>query len=172
LHITVDDGNRSDTQILLDELARRELIASFFVVAGRIDKHDFLTAEDVRTIVEAGHSLGSHGLTHRAWRELDRDELEDELATAREMLEAIVGRPVTDLACPFGSYDRHVLRRARKLGYECVFTSDGGPADPHAWLRPRTTISNLGQPPVAELVRSSGRIPIARRAKQTVKRWR
>ena len=172
LRITLDDGNRSDAQIVLWELGRRDLRATFFVVAGRLDRYDFLGAEDVEAILSAGHSLGSHGMGHRPWRGLDRQALEEELSTAKDVLETIGGRPITELSCPFGSYDRRVLRQARELGYEHVFTSDGGPADPRAWLQPRTTISNSGELSVGDIARPSQRDVLVRHAKRTVKRWR
>lgn len=170
LRITLDDGNRSDAQIVLEELGRRDLKATFFVVAGRLDRDDFLSTEDVEAILSAGHALGAHGMRHRPWRRLDEQALEEELRTARDLLEASSGRPITELACPFGSYDRRVLRRARELGYERVFTSDGGPADPHAWLQPRTTISS--ELSLSEIARPSRRDVLTRRAKRTIKRWR
>jgi peptidoglycan/xylan/chitin deacetylase (PgdA/CDA1 family) len=172
LRITVDDGNSSDAQILLWELGRRRLTAAFFVVAGRLNQDAFLSTEDVEAILRAGHALGSHGMRHRPLRGLDPQALEDELSKAREVLESIGGKPITELSCPFGSYDRRVLSRARELRYEHVYTSDGGPADPRAWLQPRTTISELGQPSVGDIKERSRRGVLVGRAKQTVKRWR
>jgi peptidoglycan/xylan/chitin deacetylase (PgdA/CDA1 family) len=172
VNITFDDGNRSDAEIALRELATRSLTATFFVVAGRIDREGFLGRDDLEELVEAGHALGSHGMEHRPWRGLGRLELERELKTSKETLEAIAGRPVIQLSCPFGSYDRRVLRGAFATGYELVFTSDGGAADSRARLQPRTTIASNGKPTVAQIVHASRGDAIARRAKRTVKRWR
>ena len=51
-------------------------------------------------------------MLHRPWRELGDSALHEELVDAKRILEDVVGRPVTEAACPFGSYDRRVLRRA------------------------------------------------------------
>ena len=172
VRITVDDGNRSDAEILLWELERRNLIATFFVVVGRLEREDFLHAHDLEAILDAGHALGSHGMRHRPWRGLGCQALAEELSTAKGVLETIGKRPITQLSCPFGSYDRRMLRRARELGYERVFTSDGGPACAHAWLQPRTTISAAADPSLCEIARPTRRNVLVTRAKRAVKQWR
>jgi peptidoglycan/xylan/chitin deacetylase (PgdA/CDA1 family) len=170
--ISFDDGNRSDAEIALRELARRSLTATFFVVAGRIDREGFLGRADLEQIAEAGHVLGSHGMEHRRWRGLERAELERELKMSKAVLEEVADRPVTQLSCPFGSYDRRVLRSAFAAGYERVFTSDGGAASARARLQPRSTIASDGKPTVAQIVAPSRCDLLGRRVKRTVKRWR
>jgi hypothetical protein len=51
-----------------------------------------------------------------------------------------VGVAVDEAACPFGSYDRKVLRALRSAGYKRVFTSDGGSTSSRAWLASRTSV--------------------------------
>jgi peptidoglycan/xylan/chitin deacetylase (PgdA/CDA1 family) len=85
-------------------------------------------------------TIGSHGLAHRDWRTLTDDELDAEVVTARELLEGGLGHAVRHVACPFGAYDRRVLGRLRRAGYERVFTSDGGRLLRDRWLTPRTTV--------------------------------
>ncbi len=47
---------------------------------------------------------------------------------------------VTQAACPFGAYDRRVLRSLRGYGYERVFTSDGGRLRADRWLQARNSV--------------------------------
>lgn len=172
VHLTVDDGNSSDISILLEELALRDLKASFFVVAARLGQRGFLSGNDLERLLSAGHRVGSHGMHHRDLHGLQSQQLEEELSTARDMLESLSGTPITELAFPFGSYDRRVLRRARELGYVRVFTSDGGTADPQAWLQPRTTISCRGEPSPTDILHAPPSARLMRRAKRTAKQWR
>ena len=74
----------------------------------------------VEELAAAGMTIGCHGMRHRAWRGLDDRALREELVDAKAMLEGVVDRPVTQAACPFGSYDRRVLRRLRESGYHHV----------------------------------------------------
>ena len=169
VRVTFDDGNRSDLTRGLPALRARGLHATFFVVAGRLDEPEFLSTADVRELREAGMTIGSHGLRHRPWRRLDDAELEEELVRSRAVLEDVVGAPVTAAACPFGSYDRRVLRALQRAGYEHVFTSDRGPARAGDWLQARTTITQetslgdvLGPRPAS----------LKRRVELVAKRWR
>jgi peptidoglycan/xylan/chitin deacetylase (PgdA/CDA1 family) len=138
--LAFDDGNVSDVEHALPALATRERTARFFPLTGRIGATGYLRAEDILTLSAAGMGIGSHGLHHRDWRTLGESELHDELTVSRRTLAGIVGDNVTDAACPFGSYDRRVLRALRAAGYRRVFDSDGGTGSTRTWLAPRTTV--------------------------------
>jgi peptidoglycan/xylan/chitin deacetylase (PgdA/CDA1 family) len=173
VRISFDDGNRSDVDVALPALIERGITATFFVIAGRLGDPDHLGADDICTLAAAGMTVGSHGLHHRDWRRLGDAELTRELTESRRILEGLLGRPVTQAAVPFGSYDRRVLTQARRAGaYERVFTSDGGPARHGAWLQPRTSVGNDGVPFAALTARGSATTSAERAVKRVVKRWR
>jgi peptidoglycan/xylan/chitin deacetylase (PgdA/CDA1 family) len=140
VRLTFDDGNRSDITVALPILAERGLSATFFVVTGRVGEPGFLNADDVAALVSAGMQVGSHGTTHRSWRNLQTADLNLELQSSRAALQSWADAPIRAAACPFGAYDRRVLRALRVAGFSRAFTSDGGRADPSAWLQPRNTI--------------------------------
>ena len=113
--ISFDDGNVSDLEHAMPALRERGLIATFFVVAGRLGTPHFVDEDAVRALAAGGMEIGCHGMLHRPWRGLDERALHEELVEARIVLERAIGRPVTRAACPFGSYDRRVLRTLRAL---------------------------------------------------------
>lgn len=168
IHITFDDGNRSDVIHALPALRERGLTATFFVVAGRLDAPGFLSADDVRALAHEGMTIGSHGMRHRPWRDLDASALDDELVAAKLALEKVVDLPVTTAACPFGAYGRRSLAALRRAGYAHVYTSDRGPTSGDAWLQARTTITEAG--PLEPILAGHSSLP--RRMKQVLKRWR
>ncbi|MEV4256955.1 polysaccharide deacetylase family protein [Spirillospora sp. NPDC049652] len=140
VRLTFDDGNASDVETALPLLLDRGLTAEFFVLAGRLGEPGRLTADGVRELVKAGMTVGSHGWAHRDWRRLTAPEVGEEFVRAHDVLTDITGEPVTRVAIPFGSYDRHVLRRLRRASVTRAYTSDGGPSRPDAWLQPRTSL--------------------------------
>ncbi|WP_037607064.1 polysaccharide deacetylase family protein [Streptacidiphilus rugosus] len=140
VRLSFDDGNESDVAIALPALVERDLKADFFLIAGRIGTPGNISAEGVRALVAAGMGVGSHGQGHRAWPEVPDAELGAELADARIRIAEAAGRPVDTAACPFGAYDRRVLRRLRALGYRRVYTSDRRPAAGDAWLQARFSV--------------------------------
>jgi peptidoglycan/xylan/chitin deacetylase (PgdA/CDA1 family) len=87
----------------------------------------------------------------------------------------IVAGEITEAACPFGSYDRRVLRALRAAGYRRVFTSDGGPHASGAWLSSRTTVNrNRPLQHWLELARAGASKPLglSQRGKRLLKRVR
>jgi peptidoglycan/xylan/chitin deacetylase (PgdA/CDA1 family) len=173
--IMFDDGNASDVREALPALLERGLHATFFVIAGRLGTPHFLDEDDVRLLADRGMTIGSHGMRHRSWRNLDNRDLDEELGQARRRLEGVVERPVTRAACPFGAYDRRVLGALRSHGYERVFTSDGGPARSDHWLQART--SRRKDHTAADVERMLGAdtpalTSLRVQAKSLAKRWR
>jgi peptidoglycan/xylan/chitin deacetylase (PgdA/CDA1 family) len=175
VQITFDDGNASDFEHALPQLRRRGLTATFFVVAGRLGAPGFLDEGGVRALAAAGMGIGCHGMRHRPWRRLDERALREEVVDARRLLEQVVGRPVIEAACPFGSYDRRVLRFLRRHGYRRAFTSDSGMSRPGDWIQARNTVHPGNAAGVIERVLADERSThsvVRRRAKRAAKRWR
>lgn len=139
INITIDDGNASDFTHALPALRAHGLTATFFIVAERIDSPGALATEAIRELVGSGMRIGTHGLAHRPWRSLRGHGLEAEMRAAR-IISEIAGTPVREAACPFGSYDRRVLRALRHHGFTRVYTVDRGRARYGAWLQPRYTV--------------------------------
>jgi peptidoglycan/xylan/chitin deacetylase (PgdA/CDA1 family) len=138
--ITVDDGNISDYEIAMPELMKNNLKGYFFFVVDWIGKNGYCNAHHIVEMMRNGMSIGLHGMYHRAWRGLQDKELDIELIEARNRLETIIGNKIISVSCPFGSYDRKVLKRLKELNYETVYTSDGGTANQNCWLKPRIRV--------------------------------
>lgn len=140
VELAFDDGNASDVAHALPALTLRRRTARFFPLTGRIGTTGYLSAEQLLELHTAGMRIGSHGRHHRDWRALDDGELHAELTEPRATLAEITGEPVTEAACPFGSYDRRVLAALRAAGYARAFSSDGGSTAVGSWLAARTTV--------------------------------
>ncbi|MFC5187692.1 polysaccharide deacetylase family protein [Actinomadura harenae] len=174
VRLTFDDGNASDVETALPRLLARGLTAEFFVLAGRLGEPGRLTADGVRELVDSGMTVGSHGWAHRDWRRLTATQVGEELVRAHDVLSQITGAPVTRVAVPFGSYDRHVLRRLRRAAVTRAYTSDGGPARPDAWLQARTSLRHdLDDAWIARVLAPPGpALRLRRAAARLVKRTR
>ncbi len=140
VRISFDDGNVSDVEVGLPRLVERGLTAEFFLPAGMLGHRGRVDHAGVRALLDAGMAIGSHGWSHRDWRRIDNAQVREELDDAHRVLGELTGRPVSHVAIPFGSYDRHVLRRLRAAGVTRAYTSDGGRARPDAWLQARTSL--------------------------------
>ena len=125
--VTFDDGNLSDLSIGAEPLLERGLTAVFFVLAGKLGQTGYLARADVRELSRLGFGIGTHGLNHVRWDELDRIALDEEITGSRRILEDVIGAPVADAGLPFGGYNRRVLQALTRLQFARVYSSDGRP---------------------------------------------
>ncbi|HEX8665400.1 MAG TPA: polysaccharide deacetylase family protein [Beijerinckiaceae bacterium] len=76
-----------------------------------------------------GVEIGAHTLTHRELSRLSGDELAEEIAAPKEVIEARLGKPCTSFAWPFGrrsAMSEEALRLAQAAGYRAIFSSVRG----------------------------------------------
>ncbi|HUK32955.1 MAG TPA: polysaccharide deacetylase family protein [Vicinamibacterales bacterium] len=166
--ISFDDGDASCYTIAAPLLERHGLRGLFFVVTGWIGRPGFMTADELCDLVRRGHAVHSHSRTHPKLSSLTPAEMDDELSGSKADLEALVGRPVTQVSIPGGAYDDRVIEAARRAGYEAVFTSvEGYNQQPDAFLRRRFTPRTYSE---VSMLRDICEHPARTRARIAVKR--
>lgn len=141
--LTFDDGHKSNHSLALPELAAAGAVATFYVIAGKVDRDaEYMTSGQLRDLVRHGMSIGSHTLTHPFLPHLDRAGIVRELLDSKRLLEEMVGVSVLDLALPGGHGSRAVLEIARECGYRSVATCRVGAfrAGDDPFLLPRIEI--------------------------------
>jgi peptidoglycan/xylan/chitin deacetylase (PgdA/CDA1 family) len=117
LALTFDDGpNPAWTPRLLDELARYEIKATFFLLGSRAEAEPEL----VRRIATAGHTIGNHSWSHPNLALASGDRVLMELMRTSASIEELTGAPVRFFRPPFGARRPAVLRIARHLGLRPV----------------------------------------------------
>lgn len=98
--LTFDDGPGRDTGRLLDDLARAEAPATFFVLGSSVRVQPGL----VRRMAAEGHEVGTHTLSHRQLNRLGEAGQRAEVRGGVEALEA-AGVSPTVFRPPYGSYN-------------------------------------------------------------------
>jgi peptidoglycan/xylan/chitin deacetylase (PgdA/CDA1 family) len=88
--------------------------------------------------------IGAHSVDHADLRTLEDAAALDQLRRSRETLEDLLGRPVTTMAYPFGSFDARTMAAAGEAGYRTACGCSGpGPwtalALPREPVYPSTT---------------------------------
>lgn len=124
--ITFDDGDVTNATVALPWLQRLRLHAVFFITSGFVGRKGMVTPGQLRTLAEAGMTIGSHGATHRFLSTLPPAQLAEELEQSRDTLEQIIGRPVPLLALPGGRGGEREITAARQAGYRAVYGSEPG----------------------------------------------
>lgn len=101
--LTFDDGYEDNYTVLFPIIRRRQIPITLFLIADKLDTPGYLTSAQVKEMSDSGLvSVQSHTATHRDLRELNAQQIEDEMQRSKAQLEAITCRPVTAVAYPAG----------------------------------------------------------------------
>lgn len=134
--ITFDDGY-TDNLAACEELDKRGMKASWFVVAGAIGREPhwpsdgrpagrMLDASELKDMHRRGFEIGSHTVNHARLPALDDANLHRELADSRALIEAALDAPVTSFAYPYGAWDARCARAVADAGYAAACTTRTG----------------------------------------------
>lgn len=124
--ISFDDGDVSNLTIALPLLRERGMVAEFFITSDFIGQPGMLTAQDVKTLAQAGMGVQSHGRSHRFLEDLDYETMYAELRDSKGRLEGASGAPVTAIAFPGGRGAGRERDAALGLGFRHVLGSAPG----------------------------------------------
>src|SRR5206468_578639 len=118
--LTFDDGpDRDWTPRVLDLLAARRALGSFFLVGERAAQ----VPDAVRRMVAEGHEVGSHGWCHRSLWLCGPRRTADEIDRAHATLAALTGREPRYFRPPWGMVNAAMFGALRRRGERCVFWS-------------------------------------------------
>ncbi len=135
-YVTFDDGEQSQFTNALQLLEEQGIAATYFVNPGRIGAEPkFLTWEQIKKLQAAGHSIQSHGWSHKFLTLCNGQELDRELTGSKEILEQKLGVAVEELSVPGGRWDRRVIEACAGAGYKRVYVSDPGIASEIAGVK-------------------------------------
>jgi peptidoglycan/xylan/chitin deacetylase (PgdA/CDA1 family) len=123
--ITFDDGEQSQFHNALPLLAEHGFKATYFVTPGLIGTAaKFLGWDDFRALQVAGHSVQSHGWSHKFLTFCSEAELAHELRASKQSLEDNLGSAVEEISVPGGRWDQRVIEACAAAGYRRVYVSD------------------------------------------------
>jgi peptidoglycan/xylan/chitin deacetylase (PgdA/CDA1 family) len=125
LQITFDDGERSQYLNAAPLLAEHGISATYFVTPGLIGTAaKFLGWDELKALQNAGHSIQSHGWSHKFLTFCSDAELAHELLFSRQLLEDKLGTLVGEISVPGGRWNRWVIKACAEAGYRRVYVSD------------------------------------------------
>lgn len=143
--LTFDDGPDPEwTPRVLDMLARAQARATFFLVGRSARAHPGL----VRRIVEAGHEIGNHTLTHAHPWMLSAEAARREVDDGAAAIESAAGRRCAWFRPPHGRLRQCMVEQAVDHGQSIVLWSrsavDWGPLGSNAGVARRLQATQAG----------------------------
>ncbi len=101
LLLTFDDGNEDNYTNAFPIMKKYGFTGVLYVVVQYTDTPNYLTADQIREMADAGWEVGSHSETHRDLL-ASTDSLRYEIVQSRTDLEDMLGVPILTFAYPFG----------------------------------------------------------------------
>src|SRR5919109_1390427 len=123
---TFDDGTSDHYQIVRPLLNEYGIRGIFYVSTARLDRDRYITQQQVRSLWEDGHVIGSHSHSHKRMDLMSSREVKNELKLSADIIHNIIGLDPVHFAPPGGFYNRNVQETARSLGYSSCRTMDWG----------------------------------------------
>ncbi len=149
--ITFDDAFDSALTCALPILKKYGFLAALFMVSSGFGRSAFwdgespdspnrlLHADGLKTLRDAGWVIGSHGVSHRNFKQLDGPALKWEALRSKSELETALGSGVSWFAYPYGGYTPAAKRALAEAGYKIGFATEDGAGD--IFAVPRRIIS-------------------------------
>ena len=107
--ITIDDGWYDGFTYAFPILQRHGFVATFYVIAGRIDEPDFLSSIQLGDLVAADDDIGDHSMDHANLTALGAADLKYQIDAAAARIAQVTGYWPESLAYPSGYEDTKVI---------------------------------------------------------------
>ena len=119
--ITFDDTRGEQYSIGATEMEKYNFKGVFFVMTVAINRPNYLSADDIKKLADAGHEVAAHTWDHHMVTKYTADDWELQLVKPKAKLEKIIGRPVTSFAYPFGLWNATAIPQIEKSGYKMAY---------------------------------------------------
>ena len=122
IYLTFDAGYENGyTAQILDTLKKHNVKATFFLVGNFISS----SPELVKRMVDEGHTVGNHTMTHPDMASIsDKESFSKELTELEELYKGATGQDMKKLyRPPQGKFSTDNLKMAKSMGYHTVFWS-------------------------------------------------
>src|SRR5699024_4696107 len=118
--LTFDDGPHNEvTERVLNTLDDFDAKATFFMLGQNAEAYP----EVAQKVVEQGHEIANHSITHPDLVTLSMDQLRSQLIDSQEQIEAATGKKPIYFRPPYGSYNDNVLQIAKESNQKVIMWS-------------------------------------------------
>ena len=132
--MTFDDGPSAEyTATLLDELKKRNMKVTFFLVGQNVVDHPDL----VKRMVAEGHEVANHSWSHPAFAKMSEAAVRNEIQKTQDAIAAACGVTPTLMRPPYGSITQSQKKWIPEaFGTQIILWS----VDPEDWKKPGESV--------------------------------
>lgn len=116
--LTFDDGYADFFTSAVPEMQRYGFTATDYVVPGLVGRGSFMTWNQVVQADRMGFTIAAHTMHHVQLTALPAASAIAEMKQSKQVLEGMLGHPVTQFAYPYGAFNGYLAWQARSMGFE------------------------------------------------------
>ena len=115
--LTIDDGHLDNYTNAFPITQKYGFTGVLYIVGNYMGAEDFMNADEILEMHNAGWEVGSHSMNHLDLTKLDEKSLREEIVGSRQKLEEKLNIPVLTFAYPFGFKDEAAVDYVKIAGY-------------------------------------------------------
>lgn len=119
--LTFDDGSSDHYQNALPILKELQMKATFFIVTGFIGRGNYMTAQEITELKDAGMEIGGHSIDHKNLASLTYEAAYDQISSSLRSTDPV-------FAYPSGKYSSLTDGIIKELGVKATVTTNLGVA--------------------------------------------
>lgn len=131
--ITFDDGYENVLQTR-EYFQKKQIKPALFVLSnperanrGELNNNlPFLSIDQIKTLKNAGWTIGVHSATHADFKKIDTEAQKIEIQDAKKILENDLGFSLYYFSYPKGVYSKTIIDKVKKSGYSMAVSMDDG----------------------------------------------
>jgi peptidoglycan/xylan/chitin deacetylase (PgdA/CDA1 family) len=124
--LTFDDGYADFATTATPILRSLGFVGTDYVIPGFIGRANYMSLEQLQTVVRDGMWIGGHTMFHVDLARLSMDAQRQTIAQSRQMLRSWTGQPVESFAYPYGSYSAVTPGLVAEAGFTNALTTRDG----------------------------------------------
>ncbi|MBQ7705128.1 MAG: polysaccharide deacetylase family protein [Selenomonadaceae bacterium] len=124
--LTFDDGYADNYSEMLPILEAHGMTAVIFVITNEINKHGYLTLDQLKDLQRRGIEIGSHTADHLPLVTLNDEFLINQIRVSKIFLEWSGLNPIASLSYPNGVYNTEIIEMLKTENYLAAVTGEAG----------------------------------------------
>lgn len=119
--ISFDDGCDEQFDVTKEVLDPYKMKAAYFIMTVAINRPNYMKADQIKALSDAGHSIGLHTWDHNNVKKYQGEDWVKQIEKPKAALEKIIGKPVEHFAYPFGLWNPEAIPQLKTRGMKSAF---------------------------------------------------
>lgn len=119
--LTFDDTDLDQFTVAEPIMKKYGFKGVFFIMTVSIGRPNYMNREQIKSLSDQGHTIGSHTWDHQNFKKYQGKDWETQIDKPTKTLQSITGKAVHHFAYPFGLWNAEGIPELKKRGFKSAF---------------------------------------------------